>query len=382
MSYPYYTRDNFPYRGQKGPDFRCQISTELIVPTPPSLTLADLPAEAQGRIRHYQAAAQARNTSRAYGVQLGLFKGWCHQQGYSDTPPVPPAIVARWLVERADAGASRSTLAVALAAVKFGHRIASQRFDASDPDLQRALAGARREAVREQRQAAPLRPAVLGDLLANFGDSDLDRRDAAMLSTLYMLALRRSELVEIDYEQRGDGLAVLRMTDDGLELELLRSKTEQERPITIAVDRSCNPRGFAALERWIAHAEIAPGTALFRRIYPRGGIGGRISGDGVNRAVKSALRTILRGHRRDARQGRAVGIAVLWPFRSCRAHRGGERGGLRRFRHRQHNPAPLAADDQTYGKRLTSAAERRTACPASGCEPVGSRIASRATSSI
>lgn len=38
-------------------------------------------------------------------------------------------------------------------------------------------------------------------LLVTFGDGDLDRRDAAMLATLYMLALRRSELVEIDGEQ-------------------------------------------------------------------------------------------------------------------------------------------------------------------------------------
>src|SRR5215467_13030776 len=187
-------------------------------------------------------------------------------------------------------GATRSTLAVALAAIKAGHRIADQRFDSADPDLVRALAGARREAMREQRQAAPLRPAVLGDVLSSLGDSDLDRRDAAMLATLYMLALRRSELVEIDYETRGDGLAVLRNTDHGLELELLRSKTSQEAPTIVAVDRAHNPRAFAALEAWLRHAQIAPGRPLFRRIHPRGGIGGRITADGVNRAVKAALR--------------------------------------------------------------------------------------------
>jgi hypothetical protein len=53
--------------------------------------------------------------------------------------------------------------------------------------------------------------------------------------------------------------------------------------------RQHNPRAFAALERWIEHAQIMPGTALFRRINPRGGIGARITGDGVNRAVKAAL---------------------------------------------------------------------------------------------
>jgi site-specific recombinase XerD len=193
-------------------------STDVVASVTTTQSFATLPAEAKERLRHYQAAAQAQNTSRAYGSQLRLFKAWCTQHGYSDAPPVPPAIVAQWLVERADAGASRSTLAVALAAIKFGHRIAGKRFDAADPDLMQTLAGARREAVREQRQAAPLRPAVLGDVLATFGDSDLDRRDVAMLATLYMLALRRSELVEIDLEKRGDGLAVLRLTRPGSQL--------------------------------------------------------------------------------------------------------------------------------------------------------------------
>jgi hypothetical protein len=140
-----------------------------------------------------------------------LFMAWCQQHGYSDVPPVAPALVA-WLTERAAAGSSQSTLTVALAAIKAGHKAAGQRFDGADPDLQRALAGARREAVREPRQATPLRAAILGGVLASLGDGDLDRRDAAMLA-LYMLALRRSELVEIDLEVHGDGLAVLRMTD-------------------------------------------------------------------------------------------------------------------------------------------------------------------------
>jgi integrase len=253
------------------------------------LTVADLPREDQERIRRYQASAQAQNTSAAYGSQLRLFRDWFRRRGQSDAPPVAPAIVAAWLLERADAGAARSTLAVALAAIKFGHRIAKQRFDSADPELVRALAGARREAVREQRQAAPLRPAVLGEVLLSFGDRDLDLRDAAMLAALYMLALRRSELVEIDLEHRGEGLGVLRMTDHGLELELLRSKTSQDTPVIIAVDRQHNPKGFAALERWIAHAKIASGTALFRRINPRGGIGERITADGVNRAIKAAI---------------------------------------------------------------------------------------------
>jgi site-specific recombinase XerC len=268
------------------------MAKNVLRPAVPSttLTVADLPAQAQERVRRHQTKAKAKNTSRAYASQLRAFKAWCQREGYSDAAPVAPAIVTSWLLERADAGASRSTLAVALAAIKAGHRAAKQRFDAADPDLIEALSGARREAVREERQAAPLRPALLKDVLDGLEDGDLDRRDCAMLSVLYMLALRRSELVEIDFERRGDGLAVLRMTDHGLELELLRSKSSQEAPVRIEVDRQHNPRGFAEIEQWIAHAKIAPGTALFRRIRPRGGIGERISADGVNRAIKAAIK--------------------------------------------------------------------------------------------
>jgi len=67
------------------------------------LSVADLPDVAQDRIRRFQAAAQARNTSAAYGTQLALFKRWCAQHGYSDAPPVAPVVVAAW-TERAAAG--------------------------------------------------------------------------------------------------------------------------------------------------------------------------------------------------------------------------------------------------------------------------------------
>ena len=63
------------------------------------------------------------------------------------------------LHERASGGSSRSTLTVALAAIKAGHRAARQCFDGADPKLQRALfAGARREVVRDVRQHGGERP--------------------------------------------------------------------------------------------------------------------------------------------------------------------------------------------------------------------------------
>ncbi len=223
------------------------------------MTVADLPEADQERIHRFKSKSRAGNTSRAYESQVKHFSAWLKGRGNQFILPIAPVLIASWLTERAEAGASRSTLSVALAAVKAAHRVLGYRFDAADPDLVTALAGASREAVREQRQAAPLRPALLGEILSSLGDCDQDRRDAAMLSLLYMLALRRSELAEIDYQTRGDGLAVLRLTVDGIELSLLKSKASQDKPVVVGLDRDHNPRGFAALERWIVHANIQPG---------------------------------------------------------------------------------------------------------------------------
>jgi len=169
------------------------------------------------------------------------------------------------------------------------------------------------------------------------------------------VALRRSELVEIDYQKRGagneSGLAVLRMTDYGLELELLRSKTSREKPARIAVERHHNSRAFAVLEKWIAHAGIIPGTTLFRRIHPRGGMGGRITADGVNRAIKAALKGYYLA------TGTAGDVAERLASRfSGHSGRGGFVEGRRgRHGHRRHNAAQVAADDQALrrGGRAT-----------------------------
>src|SRR5262245_65399473 len=109
--------------------------TPAVIRSGGPIAVTDLPEATQDRIKHFQAAAQSRNTSNAYGVQLGLFRRWCAQHGYADAPPTAPAIVAAWLTERAAAGCSRSTLGAARAAIKVGHEIAGQPVDGGAPHL-------------------------------------------------------------------------------------------------------------------------------------------------------------------------------------------------------------------------------------------------------
>jgi len=129
-------------------------------------------------------------------------------------------------------------------------------------------------------------------------------------------------------------------------IELLRSKASQEKPVTIAIDRQHNPRAFAALERWIDHAEIAPGTALFRRIKPRGGVGGRISADGVNRAVKSALARYYRSTGVPPDKAASLAARFSGQSGSCGLRRRGQGGRGRRHGDRRHHAPQVIADDQ------------------------------------
>ncbi len=263
---------------------------QIIRPT--GSAAVDLHLEHADAVHEAAAASQAANTSRSYRSQLDGFESWCRSHGYPSAAPVPPMIVAGYLADRRTHGASRSTLAVALAAIKAGHRAAGERFDAADPELQKVIAGNSRLAAREQKQARPLKPALLSAVLAGLdADRPLDVRDGALLSLLYVAALRRSEAAGLDLEKSGDGTGVLRITDEGLEVILLRSKTEQTREVRKLILRDANPMAVAAIERWVQAAAIEPGSPVVRRIAPMGVVTlARLSGDGACRAIKSRMR--------------------------------------------------------------------------------------------
>lgn len=262
---------------------------------------AALSAEHVDHLHRARAAAQAANTSRTYHRQIEVFERWAQIHGYSATVPVDPLVAAAYIAERQAEGASRSTLSVIFAAIKAGHTAAGVRFDDRHPDLVAARRGASREAVRVQKQAAALTPEILRAMIADADGAALSARDNAMLFLLYAGALRRSEVLGLDYEEPSVGATgVLRMSLEGLEIELLRSKSSQAESVKVLVARKDNPRGFAALEYWLREAKIEKGTPVVRRIAPAGVVTqSRISGEGIAAAVKAAVRRYHMAHGAD-----------------------------------------------------------------------------------
>jgi integrase len=158
-----------------------------------------------------------------------------------------------------------------------------------------------------QAQAEGLKPPMIRGILASLEDTPLDRRDAALIALLFAGALRRSELAGLDYAAAGDGDGYLVLTNEAVEIVLLRSKAQIE-PVTTRVPRAENPGLVAALERWIAIAGSQAGEPLFRSIKKGGHIRDRLKGGGVSLALKACVSRYLKacGYTREAANAEAA----------------------------------------------------------------------------
>jgi len=209
------------------------------------------------------------NTRRAYQAQWRLWLDWC---AGADVDPLPsdPLQVVNWLAERAEAGQSHATLRGALAAIRAVNAAMGHHFDTGHPAIRTFFKGHRRAKPAAPSQAEPLRAVDISEILASCTDHPTDQRDAALIAIGYIFALRRSELVALDYDALGDGDGSVRITARATELTLVRSKTGAGEPQVVTVPREHNARAVAAIEAWVTTANITAGSPLLRRVR-RGG---------------------------------------------------------------------------------------------------------------
>ncbi|MEQ1697328.1 MAG: tyrosine-type recombinase/integrase [Hyphomicrobiaceae bacterium] len=252
---------------------------------------SNVPTELSTASEHYVREAFSANTLRGYKSQLAQWSTWATANGAVPSPANPTAVAA-WLSDRARAGSSRATIGVAMAAICWAHQMRGERFDADHPVLTAVLKGIRRAAdtARSQRQARPLTAKLLRHVLSANTETLHQCRDAAVAALLYSFGLRRSELVELDFQRQGRGLGVFAIGGDRARVTLLRSKSAQTEAEIVEIERDNNPRAFAAIEAWILKGQIALGTPLVRGIDPAGTVSDRpLHANRVSHAVKAAV---------------------------------------------------------------------------------------------
>lgn len=249
-----------------------------------SVTFEQYPAVARliDAAVEYAGAARSPRTQAAYDADWADFVRFCDTHGLQALPSAPGA-VALYLT----AGAERlkpSTLSRRVAAISVRHGEHGYPSPTADPRVRSIMSGIRRVHGTEQTRAAP---ATIGDIrrmIAHLPDSMSGTRDAALLLVGFAGAMRRSELVSLNV---GD----LRTREEGLEITIRRSKTDQEgagRRVALVHGTDPLTCPITALQRWLERADIQRGP-VFRAVDRHGNVNRtRLTAAGVNLIVKRA----------------------------------------------------------------------------------------------
>ncbi len=207
----------------------------------------------------------AANTQRAYAGDWRRFTAWCHEHGRPALPADVPT-AATFVTALAEAGKKVATIQRHCASLSKAHQLAGLPTPTDDRQFKVLLEGISREKGVRQKQAPAFTLAYFKRVVHGI---DVDRPDGVRDRALLLLGLagafRRDELASLD-------IAHLRFDEDGLVVELPKSKTNQkgeaeEKAIFFSPDRrSCPVR---AVKDWLEvlgqHGQTS--GALFRSFH-------------------------------------------------------------------------------------------------------------------
>jgi site-specific recombinase XerD len=235
--------------------------------------LADLPAtvpkldplspylaEAETYIRR----ARAGNTVKAYRSDWTSFEAFCRGRELASLPAAA-ATVAAYAVESARRLKAK-TIERRLSAISQAHQIAGHASPIEDKIVRMVMAGIRRVKGTAQQGKEPLSGELLREMFQNAPNDLRSIRDRALLLVGFAGAFRRSELVELRYQD-------VRFTDEGLIVTIPKSKTDQEgegQTVGIPYGSHLESCPVRALQAWLDKSNITHGY-LFTAIGRWGG---------------------------------------------------------------------------------------------------------------
>ncbi len=230
----------------------------------------------------FASASRASATKRAYSSDWGAFTTWCAPFGFSSLP-ASPETVALYLAHLASIPLKPSTIGRALVAISQAHKLAGHPSPRDHARVVLIMGGIRRTLGTAPRQVHPMTADVLRRVMRALPETAIGVRDRAMLLVGFAAALRRSELVALDVSD-------VRLVDDGLEITVRRSKTDQEGAgrvvgVPFGSKAACPVRAFRA---WLDRSAVVEGP-VFRAVDRHGRIGEqRLSDRAVAIVVKRA----------------------------------------------------------------------------------------------
>lgn len=205
-------------------------------------------------VKAYADAAQSESTRRSYAQGLRQFLAW------GGTLPATPEMVANHLADFAETLAV-ATLQHRLIAIHRAHVEAGHFSPVMEPLVKQTMQGIRRTKGGAQRRVKAL---VKIDILELVLTAEKQKplkaaRDIALILIGFAGAFRRSELVSIRKED-------ITPFENGLEIHIRRTKTQQEKGHTVFIPCGRSSRcPIEALEKWLLLTGIEQGP-VFRPI--------------------------------------------------------------------------------------------------------------------
>jgi site-specific recombinase XerD len=216
--------------------------------------------------RRYAHDSRATSTKRAYLGDLTRFNGWCAERGLTPLPALA-STVSNYLSWLAQTGRKVSTIERALAAISRAHRMAGSASPRRDEGLRDVMKGIRRRVGVAPTRKAPVMITDLQRIVSALPNGVKCIRDRAILVLGFAGAFRRSELVALDVHD-------LNFTNDGLEVTLRISKTDQEgQGAKVGVPYGGHPAScpVRSIQAWLKASGIVEGP-VFRAVDRHGNV--------------------------------------------------------------------------------------------------------------
>jgi integrase len=219
-------------------------------------------------------AREAADASRASSTERAYASDWRNFSAFTtricrERLPADPETVAIYVADLRRSGRRPATISRKLAAIAVYHRSAGYPSPCEHDVVRAVVRGTRRALGVAQRQSTAL---TLGDLtcvLTPIARDPRGLRDRALLLVGFAAALRRSELVAIDFED------LWFEEERGVVIRIRRSKTDQESAgddVAIANGSELKTCPVTALRDWLWMSGIASGP-VFRRVRRGGAVG-------------------------------------------------------------------------------------------------------------
>ena len=160
--------------------------------------------------------SKANNTLRAYQSDFKDFSAFCAKNGLSSIPTQPKVIAI--YITHLSKSSKFSTLKRRIASISVIHKLKGHYLDTKHPIIMENLHGIKRTLGSRQKAKKPI---LINDLKLIIKAIDEEKiRDKALILIGFAGGFRRSELVNIDYED-------IEFVSEGVKILVKRSKTDQ-----------------------------------------------------------------------------------------------------------------------------------------------------------